>query len=544
MDFGICGGGSERGDWDPGPDPGKDALTPAQRSPRSPIARPRGGKIRPAMQKLLPIAILLLLALAGHAEDEGYSRILKRFRELVERNDMDRRADAFPLLDLTNPRSLPPLYEILESDHWFMRGLAAETLGKVTEEGLRAQLRLELLTSEEPLIRDGIALAFALAPEKGDAEALVEALGDGDWRVRRTAAIALAEIVSKESLAALVAALRKEEDPRVAANVARTLALVTGQRFGREAGAWSDWWERNQDSEALGKLDEEVKRRELGELPVETVTVPTSAGGPAGSRPKLEILVLAPLGWTHDVYRPYLDELSRFARVTYIRLPGIRELTGHSGYGSGVPTYPVGKLVKALEELRGELGKNRVLILGEGATGWIAERYAMSYPKTCAGVVILNGFVDVNSYAAALLRLSRSPVPSERWAAQTLMNENSVPHDEAAHRVIARVMLTADLADPSDSLGWLLWKGARDPQGFVSVPAMQFPDRARFEFPVLFFFGGRHRLSGFPEAERIRTHFKQNIIAVMHESRGFPYVTEYEEFYRVMEGFLDHFGLR
>src|SRR5690606_19213602 len=127
---------------------------------------------------------------------------------------------------------------------------------------------------------------------------------------------------------------------------------------------------------------------------------------------------------THDVYRPWLDELSRYGRVTYVKLPRIQELTGSSGYGEAVPPYPVGRLVRALEELREELGKRRVVLVGEGATGWIVQAYGVRYPKRTAGMIVLNGYVDVASYAAALGRLAVSPTPAERWVAATLTHQN------------------------------------------------------------------------------------------------------------------------
>ena len=74
--------------------------------------------------------------------------------------------------------------------------------------------------------------------------------------------------------------------------------------------------------------------------------------------------------------------------------PSREDLTGASGYGATAPVYPVAKLVKALEELREELGKRRVVIFAEGATGWIAERYAVRHAKRTAGLIILNGYLD------------------------------------------------------------------------------------------------------------------------------------------------------
>jgi pimeloyl-ACP methyl ester carboxylesterase len=485
--------------------------------------------------------LLLLLAAAPLLAEEDYGKVLERFARQFGKGDLDARVKAFDLLDVADSRSLPPLRDALLSDHWFVRGEAARKLSAVTDPALRAQLRLDLLTHDETRVREGLALAFLLSPEKGDAEALVEALADSHPVVRRTAAFALAEIVSRESLGALIGALRGEKDSHVAVAIADTLSKVTGLRFGRDAAAWLAWWERHGDK-AFAGLEEERKRRELGGISLETVTVPSRRPGDPATE-KIDILVLAPFGWTHDAFRPWLDELSRFARVTYVKLPRLEELTGDSGYGAAVPEYPVSALVKALEALREELGKRRVVLLAEGAAGWIAERYAVSFRDRTAALVILNGYLDAPAYAAALLRFARSPTPAERFAAETLLNRNGVAHDRAAYRAIARVLLTADLADPWDSWGYLLWTRAQDPQGFASVPDLRFRDRMKLETPACFFFGAGSRLTGFPEAPRIREHFPNNIIAVMAKSRGFPYLSEYDEFYRVLEGFLSYYGL-
>jgi len=404
--------------------------------------------------------------------------------------------------------------------------------------------RLDLLTHESALVREGIALAFLLSPETGDAEALSEALTDSDPMVRMTAARALAGIVSRESLGALIGAMRKEPESQVAVLIADTLRKLTGQNLGRNPDAWHRWWEANKDSKALQGLEEEVKRRKLGGIPLETVTVAPRARAPGEKeKPRLDFLVLAPFGFTHGIYRPWLDEVTKYGRITYVKLPRISELTGSDGYGAGVPEYPVGRLVKALEGLRKELGKEQVVIVAEGASGWIAQRYALTYPKRTAALVIVNGYVDSLSYAAALFRQKRSPVPGERWVAECLTNPGSHPHDRATYDRISRITLTSRLADARDSRGFLLWRNARDPQGFASVPDISYHPRMKIETPAVFFFGVRHRASGLPEAERIRQHWRNHIIAPLQESRGFGYVSEYDEFYRILEGFLRRYGL-
>jgi len=495
------------------------------------------------MLKSLTLILVLLAAAPGLAGDDAdYDKVLEKYRRAMKRPGLERKAAAIRLLDPNRAPSLQELQRVLMSSHWFLRGRAAEALSRVTDESLRAELRLELLTGEEWMVREGIATAFALRAEKGDAEALSDALSDEMWEVRRAAAIALKEIISKESLLALIDTLRREKDARVSVHLADTLRMVTGRDHGRDGDKWLAWWEKHKD-ELFKGVDEEVKARNLGGIKLETVTVATRRRTPKEEKDALDIFVLAPLGWSHRIYRPWLNELTRFGRVTYVKLPRIQDLTGASGYGATAPVYPVAKLVKALEELREELGKRRVVIFAEGATGWIAERYAVRHAKRTAGLIILNGYLDKASYAMALARLARSPVKDERWAALTLMGQTPDRHDEPTHRRIALTMLTARLPAASDILGHLLWERARDAQGFVTVPEIKFHDRARIDIPTLFLFGGKSRLSGYGDAARIRKHFPKNVIAVMLESRGFPYVTEYEKFFDVLGRFFQYYDL-
>jgi len=493
------------------------------------------------LKSLLLISILLVATPALAGDDADYDKVLTKYRAAMKRPGLDRKAAAIRLLDPNRAPSLPELTKVLGHGHWFLRGRAAEALSRVTDEALRAELRLELLTGEEWMVREGIALAFALRPEKGDAEALADALSDEAWEVRRATAIALEGIVSKESLLALIDGLRREKDARVSVHLADTLRRVTGRDLGRDGERWLAWWEKHKD-EILKGVDEEVKARNFGGIKLETVTVATRRRTPE-EKNGLDIFILAPLGWSHRVYRPYLNELTKFGRVTYVKLPRIQDLTGSSGYGPTAPVYPVRKLVKAIEELREEFGRSRVVIFAEGATGWIAERYAVRYPKRTAGLIILNGYLDKASYAMALARLTRSPVKDERWAALTLLGQTTDRHDEPTYRRVALTMLTARLPVAADILGHLLWERAQDAQGFVTVPEIKFHDRARIDIPTLFFFGGKSRLSGYGDAARIRKHFPKNVIAVMLESRGFPYVTEYDKFYDVLGRFFAYYDL-
>ena len=131
------------------------------------------------MIRHLIVILLFLTPLALQAGEEDYDRVLERVKKQLERSGLDHRASAYGLLDPGNSRSLPLLREGLGASHWLLRGSAAEVLSKVTVPALRAELRLDLITHQDVLVREGMALAFVLSPEKGDAEALSDALQDG-----------------------------------------------------------------------------------------------------------------------------------------------------------------------------------------------------------------------------------------------------------------------------------------------------------------------------------------------------------------------------
>ena len=95
---------------------------------------------------------------------------------------------------------------------------------------------------ESPM--DGVA-SEALAYRVG------EMLADESWWVRRSAALTLARLRSRDSVPRLIEALNAEKrrrvrspNPRVSAAIRRALVSLTGQAFARdEPEKWTAWWE-------------------------------------------------------------------------------------------------------------------------------------------------------------------------------------------------------------------------------------------------------------------------------------------------------------
>lgn len=507
---------------------------------------------------LLAVALVTLaLTSAGslRAEEpaggDPYGKVLDEYRERLRGATVERAAEAVRLLDPANPRSLPELVAILAAGHWFVRGTAIEALATIPAGPLRAELRLHLITHDDAWVREGIAYAMATGPTPGDAEALVAALDDPSWRVRRTAARALGEIISREGVGRLVRCAEEEADLRVLVWARASLRAVSGTDMGRARGAWQAWWDRHKDRPEWKRQGDEVVREEFAGVPLETVTLDLpgtgTAGGSGRDRERPEIFVLAPFGWSHDWFRPYLDEAAELVRITYVTLPSVEAVTGASGFGRAVPVYPVERLAKALDELRQRHGKDQVVVMAAGPVCWIAEHYALRFRKRVAGLVLVNGWLDRIAYAEALARLDASGTSSERWATSRLRGEVDYDHTPEDGRRMRRIFLTHSLNDRRDSEAWRLWTVASREHGFVTVPPLVFDRRTRIEVPTLFTFPADSPFGGgTPEdLRRIRESFREPspITAVLRDSRGLAHVEDPEEFLRILTGYLRHAGL-
>jgi pimeloyl-ACP methyl ester carboxylesterase len=317
---------------------------------------------------------------------------------------------------------------------------------------------------------------------------------------------------------------------------------MTGADEGPDAAAWAAWWERRKEAPDVQPPPEAPpERREFAGVKLEIVSVPARRSSDGRRHPAL--FVLAPFGWTHDYFRPYLDPLREVFEVSYIRLPSVRELTGLPGYGDRIPIYPVDRLAKAFEALRRDRGVEKVVLLGEGPAAWIAETYAATYPDRTAGLLLLNGWLDAASYGAALQRLAEGGDANEKAVAESLLGRAPTDRDEREERWMARTELTHRLMDRSDLLGHYLWTRTADSQGFATVPPVRLDRRSRIETPTLFVFPAASPLSGHYEAQRVRDCFPKGLVATLEDTRGLSWVDRHEELLRVVRGFVDRNGL-
>ena len=433
-----------------------------------------------------------------------------------------------------------------DAPHWEARWTAVRGIAALRDPDEVFRARAALLRDERPRAREAIAWAMHLEPDLGNATVLALALKqDAVAAVRRAAARALVRHPDRRAVAALVEALGKEADARTRLQIVETLRALTPAPCLLDAGEWAEWWKRNEGDPRFAPGDEEAKQGEYEGVKLETRTVapvPTKKGAPVPPRP-LHILVLPAFGFTTAAFGPYLLPLRDRAFLTWVRLPGVQELTGRSGYGQDLPEYPVDRLVRALEAFRASLAIDRFLLLANGASGWIALRYAVQYPDRCSGLVLIDTHLDKQAYADALRRGAVRGDPSEQFVANTLLRQTGAPFDERTLAKLHAIGLQAGFLDPADlEIAWLYHR-ARDPQGFATVPEIAWSRHRRIDVPALFVTSASSAFSGHVDAERIQRIFPRSIVAPIRETRAMPYVEENAKFHEVVAAFLRRFGL-
>ncbi|MCK6460405.1 MAG: alpha/beta hydrolase [Planctomycetes bacterium] len=440
--------------------------------------------------------------------------------------------------------TLDALLAEADAPGWEARWEAVEGLCRLagTEEVFRA--RAALLRDERPRAREAIAWACLLEPDLGNATVLGLALRDGTPSVRRAAARALVRHPDRRAVGALVEALGKEKDRRTMLQIVETLRALTPAPCLLDADAWSEWWKKNEGDPRFAPADEEAKQGEYEGVKLETRTVAAvPAKGKASPPEPPHILVLPAFGFTTAAFGPYLLPLRERAAITWVRLPGVQELTGRSGYGDDLPEYPVDRLVRALDAFRASLGIERFVVLANGASGWIALRYAVLHPDRCSGLVLIDTALDKRAYAEALRRGAAAGDADERFVARTLLRETGARFDEGLLARLHAIGLAQGYLDPADlEIAWLFHR-ARDPQGFATVPEISWSRHRKLDVPALFLSSASSPFSGHVDAERIQGIFPRSMVAPVRETRAMPFVEENAKFHEIVAAFLARFGL-
>ena len=97
------------------------------------------------------------------------------------------------------------------------------------------------------------------------------------------------------------------------------------------------------------------------------------------------VLINGGPGATHHYFHPYFSQAKEFARIIYYDQRGC----GLSDYEKG-DGYTVEQAVGDLENLRKALNIEKWVVLGHSYGGFLAKYYAVNYPESAAGLVLVS----------------------------------------------------------------------------------------------------------------------------------------------------------
>lgn len=229
---------------------------------------------------------------AGLVEDQrnaqhALQRIADERREVLDRaatcNHWGGRSVALAALGFSlKDDVLATLLKALKDPESQVRRSALWGLGAHGSDQTPVEAIAALLNDPDPELRLGALFALSKVlrrnRDKGVMPAVLEKLGDADWRVRGEAVMVLATvgrrdtikpIVDKplkddaaevrfravgalfaisepECLDPLIAALT-DPDPRVADSAQSALERLTGQKYGKDPSKWDVWWKKRQE---------------------------------------------------------------------------------------------------------------------------------------------------------------------------------------------------------------------------------------------------------------------------------------------------------
>ncbi len=207
-------------------------------------------------------AIERIVPLARSEEERAAAR--STLRELMRRGSTEkiRSAAIHALSSLKDEELFPELVDAFRNDPAAdVRRAAMTAMVGLKREDAHGPL-VEALSQGNALpedLRVDVVKAIAGFKSPEDVPTLAAVLrGDESLRVREEAATALGSIRDKESVTALIEALR-DSDPSLRAKSAQALRILTGQAVEfnasgtddeREAGVrrWEEWWAENRDS--------------------------------------------------------------------------------------------------------------------------------------------------------------------------------------------------------------------------------------------------------------------------------------------------------
>ncbi|MCA8912540.1 MAG: alpha/beta hydrolase [Planctomycetes bacterium] len=320
-----------------------------------------------------------------------------------------------------------PYLEILESDVWQYRAQVIDHLRNETNEallkGMEDFLFDEKQVAKKPAAGEHVLWALYnnanwVKPEKWDKAKLLvmekkvpekvkaRMLRElGRWRgtsVDNPEAQALARQNVKILVDLLAFALeeKKKFSPELRFLIGDALESLTSQDFGDDLAKWQFFANNMKETEPLKPRTAQSFKDELADVEIEG----HSFASPTPRPVDLEMLILPDLGKSDQYWYPYIFELNKTFKCTFVKLPDcsrMKDIEFRKDRNGNVDRnayfYPLKQLVEAFEERRMQSKQKKIGLIAHGVSGWIALEYLRLHPESVAFAIIIQTWSGENS---------------------------------------------------------------------------------------------------------------------------------------------------
>ncbi|RMG17746.1 MAG: alpha/beta fold hydrolase [Planctomycetota bacterium] len=523
-----------------------------------------------SMVRRLPVFVFLASAAALPAPALAVDAKEFKKKFLATQNSWERRA-LVSQLDPSDEDSLDLLLKfVLKTQDWYMREAAVQVLSTVYDEGVIG--KLTKLKDKDPVICEGVCMAFGLSKNLDRLDYLIEMIGSKKWNVRRAAAIALRTMKDKRAIDALISAWEEEDKFLVWVQILESLETLTRQKNMPTAQDWRDWWTVARDnfefSDGSDELSEDEKSGEVIKTRARGTNLSMRRRGKG-----LPLLVLPDYGYEKDYLETYLRNLEDTNQIFYMDLPGVVDFVDpplQNAPNLPNPYYPLDRIVDAFEELQQDLVKKGVIkekfaLLAHGISCWIAMTYADRHPRSVRRMILIAASSGQKAAGEGINALERrgqelGDLELEHYAQSRIYDQQKggykyqpQPGEESA--AIDRKAFTVRFADQRDleigriygpvvekkvgKQGIARVPRIRRPMGGCFIPEFSLFNLKRVPIPTLVLHGKYSVETSEADARAIAKHYGRNARVITFKRSGqMPFIEENEKFVEGIRRFL------
>lgn len=472
-----------------------------------------------------------------------------------------------------------PYVTILEGETWQYRASVTGRIQGETNEKLLAKLE-EFLFDEKEVSKNPAAAEHILwalynnstwvKPEKWDAGKMlvmskkvpdkVKARMLRELGVFRGAADnPEAQTLARQNVKVLVeiltwAVTEKKVARDIRFLVGDALESLTSQDFGDDLDKWR-FFANNM------KVEEPLKPRTAVSFKDSLADVDIEGHSFSSPRPRpvdLEMLILPDLGKSDRYWSPYIFELNKTFKCTFVKLPDcsrMKDLEWMKDRNGNIDRtayyYPLKQLVEAFEERREQSKQKKIGIIAHGVSGWIALEYLRLHPESVAFAVIIQTWSGAESRDRARGNMAQSKDDSYKYYAEDLVydpsgRQGSLSLNEEQKFWSGTGSFKRRWADPKalEPIFYAQqpWREQIGGNARILVPAYNFDDAAkgkRIGVPTLFIHGTNDPM--YPEKDMgvYKKVFTNMVWEDFKESSDTPWAEEPIHFFEAFQSLLD-----